>query len=237
MTALQRMPMANDESHHPGSWAQVAVSKYPTGVQNGGHYTPYPNANYGPRDPSSDGEGSSPRMTGVSLAPEIPTEPKAGVIRIHGKVTRDAIQFITTRIHEGPLLEIQIENKACVRVSFQHATQAQAFLKSNQEMEQMAGFGRFGVGYHIELAEVVDWNEDHRRMNQPVRERRRLSFARKRLFADNMTPEKWRQDVKNVAGVANIDFLWVFNSGNGECHTVPPLRLPGDDDGMWRPTN
>ena len=80
----------------------------------------------------------------------------------------------------------------------------------------MLGFGRFGCGYHVELAEIFDWNEDLRRMNQPIRERRRLSFARKRLFAENMSPEKWKQDVRTLAGPGNIDFLWVFNSGNGK---------------------
>lgn len=159
---------------------------------------------------------------GASPSPEIAGEPKAAVIRIHGRVARETVGFITSRIHEGPLQEIRTEGRGCMRVTFQHAAQALALIKSNQDMEQMVGFGRFGSGYHVELVEIVDWNDDHRMMNQPIRERRRLSFARKRLFADNMSPEKWRQDVRDLAGPGNIDFLWVFNSGNGKRASIAP---------------
>lgn len=172
---------------------------------------------------NSDDDGSDSQLPGLSgvalpsttVAPEIP-EAKAGVIRVYGRISKDLIQFITTRIHEGPLQDVRLETNGRTRVTFQHASQALAFLKSNQEMEHMLGFGRFGCGYHVELAEIFDWNEDLRRMNQPIRERRRLSFARKRLFAENMSPEKWKQDVRTLAGPGNIDFLWVFNSGNGK---------------------
>ncbi|RMJ21144.1 hypothetical protein PHISP_07988 [Aspergillus sp. HF37] len=221
-TALQRVPAPDDKFPPADNWAQ-AVTRFPAHLQDGGQYMPPRVATAalpGPRQSSSEDEDSMSQMAGMAVAhysplsPEMPAEAKAGVIRVHGKLARDFVQFITTRIHEGPLQDIRTESRACVRITFQHVAQALAFLKSNQDMEQMLGFGRFGGGYHVELAEVVDWNDDHRRMNQPIRERRRLSFARKRLFADNMTPEKWRHDVRNLAGAGNIDFLWVFNSGN-----------------------
>ncbi|KAL2819376.1 hypothetical protein BDW59DRAFT_181671 [Aspergillus cavernicola] len=168
-------------------------------------------------DDDDDDEGGS----GVELAiahsatelPEIPDE-KAAIIRIYGKIAKDAIQFVTTRIHEGPLQDIRMETNGRTRATFQHAPHALAFLKSNQEMEALLGYGRFGAGFSVELAEIVDWNDDLHRMNQPIRERRRLSFARKRLFADNMSPDKWKHDIRSLAGPGNIDFLWVFNSGN-----------------------
>ncbi|RAH41422.1 uncharacterized protein BO95DRAFT_373177 [Aspergillus brunneoviolaceus CBS 621.78] len=153
----------------------------------------------------------------LSLTPHImqnPTEAKAGVIRIYGKTAREHISFITTRIHEGALQEIRVEADDRTRVTFQLASAAVEFLKSNREMQQLLGYGRFGTGYHVELAEIVDWNDDLRRMNQPIRERRRLSFARKRLFAEGMTPDKWKHDIRQLAGPGAIDFLWVFNSGN-----------------------
>lgn len=209
-----------------GSWAQVAgsASGLPAHPQGAGQFmSPLP---LGPASLSKQSlvndENSDTRLAGISdvalpapMFPEIP-EAKAGVLRIYGKTSKDIIQYITTRIHEGPLQDIRLETNGRTRVTFQHASQALAFLKSNQEMEQMLGFGRFGCGYRVELAEIIDWNDDHRRMNQPIRERRRLSFARKRLFADNMSPEKWKQDIRTLAGPGNIDFLWVFNSGNGE---------------------
>ncbi|PYH40893.1 uncharacterized protein BP01DRAFT_419111 [Aspergillus saccharolyticus JOP 1030-1] len=169
---------------------------------------------------NSDEEIECHDVASVGLPVNLPlvpcqSEAKAGVIRIHGKIARDQhTQYITTRIHEGALLEIRVEADDRTRVTFQLASAALEFMKSNHEMVKLLGYGRFGHGYHVELAEIVDWNDDLRRMNQPIRERRRLSFARKRLFAEGMTPEKWKHDVRSVAGPGAIDFLWVFNSGN-----------------------
>lgn len=227
LSTVQRVPIRPAQHSHSGSWAQVAVS----------NHHPYPRAEpraaaqwvptlgmptYPLQISSGSEDDSSSQITEtpgtVQDGEEALIEAKAGVIRIHGKVAKDFIQFITTRIHEGPLQDIHFEGRGCVKVTFLHISQALAFLKSNQDMERMLGFGRFGGGYHVELVEVIDWNDDHRRMNQPIRERRRLSFARKRLFADNMSPEKWKQDIRALAGLGNIDFLWVFNSGNGKSH-------------------
>ncbi|KAE8376344.1 hypothetical protein BDV26DRAFT_282712 [Aspergillus bertholletiae] len=223
ISASQKVP-PDAQLPTTGSWAQVAgsTSSLPVHPQEVGQFmTPLP---LGPaslsKQSSNNDESSVTQMSGISgvalsapMFPEIP-EAKAGVLRIYGKTSKEIIQHLTTRIHEGPLQDIRLETNGRTRVTFQHASQALAFLKSNQEMEQMLGFGRFGCGYRVELAEIIDWNDDHRRMNQPIRERRRLSFARKRLFADNMSPEKWKQDIRTLAGPGNIDFLWVFNSGN-----------------------
>ncbi|KAE8133077.1 hypothetical protein BDV38DRAFT_274628 [Aspergillus pseudotamarii] len=222
-SVLQNIP-SDAQLPTTGSWAQVAgsTSSLPAQPQGVGHFmAPLP---MGPaslsKQSSNNDENGDTRMSGISdvalsapMFPEIP-EAKAGVLRIYGKTSKEIIQYLTTRIHEGPLQDIRLETNGRTRVTFQHASQALAFLKSNQEMEQMLGYGRFGCGYRVELVEIIDWNDDHRRMNQPIRERRRLSFARKRLFADNMSPEKWKQDIRTLAGPGNIDFLWVFNSGN-----------------------
>ncbi|KAE8352647.1 hypothetical protein BDV28DRAFT_157713 [Aspergillus coremiiformis] len=222
-SALQKIP-SDAQLPGGGSWAKVAgsASDLPAHPQVAGHFMtalPLRPVSLSKQSLNND-ENSDARRVGISeialpapMFPDIP-EAKAGVLRIYGKTSKDIVQYITTRIHEGPLQDIRLETNGRTRVTFQHASQAIAFLKSNQEMEQMLGFGRFGCGYRIELAEIIDWNDDHRRMNQPIRERRRLSFARKRLFADNMSPEKWKQDIRTLAGPGNIDFLWVFNSGN-----------------------
>ncbi|KAK1148915.1 hypothetical protein N8T08_007588 [Aspergillus melleus] len=232
---LQKVSPSDENLPHqqqqpPGSWAQVAgtsatsVSGLPTYCPETTHYMSplsLTSASVSRQSQNSDEDSSDHQLPGLpgvaipstTVAPEVP-EAKAGVIRIYGRISKDLIQFITTRIHEGPLQDVRLETNGRTRVTFQHASHALAFLKSNQEMEQMLGFGRFGCGYHVELAEILDWNEDLCRMNQPIRERRRLSFARKRLFAENMSPEKWKQDVRTLAGPGNIDFLWVFNSGN-----------------------
>ena len=151
-----------------------------------------------------------------TVGPVIMAEAKAAIIRVHGMLHNEIIHYITTHIHEGPLKEIRVESRGSVRVEFQHAVHAFALLKSDRETQDALDFGRFGRGYSCELVETVDWNDEHRLMNQPVRERRRLSFARKRLFAEELTPEKWKYHVRSLAGNSNVDFLWVFNSGNGK---------------------
>ncbi|KAL4875927.1 hypothetical protein BJY04DRAFT_200805 [Aspergillus karnatakaensis] len=149
-----------------------------------------------------------------SSAPvELPEE-KAGVIRISGPVTKDRINSITSRIHEGPLFEVRIETNQRARLVFQYLAHAHAFVKSNEDMIPVLGHGRFGAGYHVELVEILNWHEDLHRMNQPSRERRRLSFARKRLFNEGVSPDRWKSDIRRIAGPGNIDLLWVFNSGN-----------------------
>ncbi|GIJ82814.1 hypothetical protein Asppvi_001329 [Aspergillus pseudoviridinutans] len=211
---------ARGHGNRAGSWAQIAgsMAKVQCQPKETLHYLSpmsMSSVSGSKQSHSIDGENGTRAMdfSEAPLSPEI-AEAKAGVVRVYGRVSREAIRFITTRIHEGPLQEIRVETNERTRVTFQYASHALAFVKSNQEMEDMLGYGRFGTGYNVEMAEIIDWNDDHRRMNQPIRERRRLSFARKRLFADNMSPEKWKSDIRAVAGLGNIDFLWVFNSGN-----------------------
>lgn len=233
--AVQKVRPHNGHVSQAGSWAQIAgsFSNGQLNIHDDNQYmspvsmTALSTSKY---SQNSDEEGELPGLPGVglasSLSPEIP-ETKAAVLRVSGRLNKDIIQYITTRIHEGPLQDIRIEANGRARVTFQHASHGVMFLNSHKEMEALLGFGRLGPGVNVELLEIVEWNEDHRRMNQPIRERRRLSFARKRLFAENMSPEKWKQDIRTLAGPGNIDFLWVFNSGNGK-PLIRPLNWMQD---------
>lgn len=222
---LQKIQTHGGSFNQSGSWAQIAGSlpSYPANHQEMEYMSPVSMtalsaSKYSQNSDEDEGELSASQFPGAgasSMSPEIP-ETKATILRVSGRMSKDIIQFITTRIHEGPLQDIKVETNGRARVTFQHAIHGLMFLNSHKEMESLLGFGRLGPGVSVELLEVVEWNEDHRRMNQPVRERRRLSFARKRLFAENMSPEKWKQDIRTLAGPGNIDFLWVFNSGNGK---------------------
>lgn len=222
---LQKIQTHGGSFNQSGSWAQIAGSlpSYPANHPEMEYMSPVSMAALSASKNSQnsdeeEGELSASHFPGAgvsSISPEIP-ETKAAILRVSGRMSKDIIQFITTRIHEGPLQDVKVETNGRARVTFQHAVHGLMFLNSHKEMESLLGFGRLGPGVSVELLEVVEWNEDHRRMNQPVRERRRLSFARKRLFAENMSPEKWKQDIRTLAGPGNIDFLWVFNSGNGK---------------------
>lgn len=223
--AVQKIQAHGGSFSQAGSWAQIAGSlpSYPANSQEEQYMSPvsmtaFSASKYSQNSDEDETELLVPGMpgTGASSMSLAPPETKAAILRVSGRLNKDIIQFITTRIHEGPLQDIKVEANGRARVIFQHATHGLMFLNSHKEMEALLGFGRLGPGVSVELLEVVEWNEDHRRMNQPVRERRRLSFARKRLFVENMSPEKWKQDIRTLAGPGNIDFLWVFNSGNGK---------------------
>ena len=56
-------------------------------------------------------------------------------------------------------------------------------------------------------------------MESPVNERRRLTFARQALFttANGMSEDRFKKDVCDMVGEQNVELVWLFNSGNGEC--------------------
>ncbi|KAL4808933.1 hypothetical protein BDV18DRAFT_157872 [Aspergillus unguis] len=227
--ALEKLPARNELATQPSSWAKVASSSQLPAMNQVVPSTSHDAAQF--LSPTSmtmtspsgskinqHGEEDKPQRELVAIPPSLSTEPpaeeKAGVIRVHGKISKDTIGFITTRIHEGPLQEIRVESNGRARVVFQFLSHALAFLNSDKDMIDRLGYGRLGHGHTVEMAEVLNWTEDFHLMNQPIRERRRLSFARKGLFSGGLTADRWRQDIQSVAGSGNIDFTWVFNTGN-----------------------
>lgn len=155
---------------------------------------------------------------------------KAGVVHIHGPVFNNAanfIRFITKRIHEGPLQDIIIESSQKATVVFHHAAQAKYFWGLNRDRNT----ARFPNHYRLVLGDEFEWDENHLRMELPIKERRRLTFVRARLFSKDLTTQKWRQHITSIAGARNIELTWVFNSGNGKrpesFHRLPSRAEPG----------
>ncbi|KAL4763966.1 uncharacterized protein BDW70DRAFT_148327 [Aspergillus foveolatus] len=221
---LQRLPPPPAAALQPHSWAQVAgsITSGPSHemmqLMSPALVTSCPGSKEGQN--SDDGRSNDDLITFIpSPIPVLPEE-KAGIIRILGRMNEASIAHITARIHEGPLQDIRIEAPDRARIVFQHLSHAEAFCEADKEMVVRLGFGRLGKGYRVEIAEIVDWTDDHRAMNQPIRERRRLSFARKGLFSyyknvpGVLSPEAWKQDIRSIAGVGNIERLFVFNNGN-----------------------
>ncbi|KAL4991098.1 hypothetical protein BDW68DRAFT_193672 [Aspergillus falconensis] len=222
---LRKLPPPPVAALQPHSWAQVAgsITSGPshemTQLMSPVLVTSYPGSKMGQN--SDDGRSDGDLITFTpSPMPELPEE-KAGIIRILGRMNETSIAHITHCIHEGPLQDIRIEAPDRARVVFQHLSHAEAFCEADKEMVVRLGFGRLGKGYRVEMAEIVDWSDDHRAMNQPIRERRRLSFARKGLFSPPyknipgiLSPGAWEQDMRSIAGVGNIQRLFVFNNGN-----------------------
>lgn len=210
--AMGRLPAPPGLTIQPvtGSWAQIANRSDTTRPSQEAAQLMSPDASVSSRE----------AVAAHPAAPSEPVEEKAGVVRIYGSARKGEFRHITSRIREGPLQEVRVENNNSVRVVFQHVSHALEFVKSDEEMQQRLGQGRIGKNYTVEMADIIDWNDDLRLMKQPVRERRRLSFARKGLFTGGLTEVKWKHEMLTIAGIGNVDFLWVFNSGNGELHAM-----------------
>lgn len=193
-----------------GSWAEIANRSVTAGPSQEAAQLMSPGGSISSREVVAARPAASPE----------PAEEKAGVVRIYGPAKKGDFRHITSRIREGPLQEIRVESNNSVRVVFQHVSHALEFVKSDEEMQQRLGQGRIGKGYTVEMADIIDWSDDLRRMKQPLRERRRLSFARKGLFTGGLTETKWKHEMLTIAGTGNVDFLWVFNTGNGELHAI-----------------
>jgi hypothetical protein len=128
---------------------------------------------------------------------------------------KKSLSGITEKIDQGPLFSIahsQSDDAACV--IFQHAYHARAFLEANERYARMYGQGLFGPGCEVLEGQAFPATEDIRRMD--VRnERRRLTFARCRLFSNGMTEARFKTDIFGMVGEGNVELVWLFNSGNG----------------------
>ncbi|EED16575.1 conserved hypothetical protein [Talaromyces stipitatus ATCC 10500] len=142
---------------------------------------------------------------------------KAGIVVIKGpfRSIQNVLSFISTKIHEGPIYDMSMNKDQEVVVVFQYALHAQIFVDRNTECLATRQESVFGPGnWTVALGNPMEWTETLRRMAHPHRERRRLTFVKSRLFADHTSFQKWVREVQDVAGHANVDFVWAFNTGN-----------------------
>lgn len=164
------------------------------------------------KQPSSNGMGQSPPMPIEGIA----EDGKAGIVHVHGKTAGNFARFASAHIHEGPLYEIRVETSSSAIIIFQHFLHAQFFMDRNQDSIAATGKSCFGSGYKLTLGEPFEWHGSLRRMNYPLRERRRLTFAKAKMFGEQLPPQKWEREVAALAGPGNLEFTWIFNSGNGK---------------------
>ena len=101
-------------------------------------------------------------------------------------------------------------------IIFQLAEHAHDLLQTNHEHEARTGTSLFGRGHSVFQGRPYVDDDEIRAMESPKNERRRLTFARTRLFADGMTEAKFKADIVAIVGLANIELVWLFNSGNGK---------------------
>lgn len=164
---------------------------------------------------------------GPPIELDVEEETKAGSVSISGKFTEGAVNFITSKIREGPLYRVDVRPELeWAEVIFQNASNAYELVANDREMIAKTGHGRFGKGYQITCVAQFEWTEGISAMAQIPRERRRLTFARAGLLGSNLSFRKFQGDVTAAAGDSEaIDLVWAFNSGNGKKRRIAHLSL------------
>lgn len=151
---------------------------------------------------------------------------KAGIVVVQGPIEaiKNILSYISARIHEGAVYDMSMKKDQEIVIIFQYAFHAQIFVDRNTESVATRGESVFGPGdWIVTLGKPMEWTDTLRRMAHPHRERRRLTFVKSRLFADNPSFIKWVREVQDVAGSANVDFVWAFNTGNGTLLLFVPI--------------
>lgn len=143
-------------------------------------------------------------------------EEKAAVLTITGTFSRESLNFLTSKIREGPLFGVEINHAGkFAEITFQKAVHAVAFLAVERAKRERTETGMFGPNYKIVSAAEFDWDDDFRKMEEKPRERRRLTIARAGLLAGGLSVKKILADMAQVVGAEAIEFIWAFNAGNG----------------------
>jgi len=182
-----------------GSWASVAA----TATQDSNHLV-----KFRPID------GITRAITHDSATPVRPEDARVIWIKPWNP-EKKSLGDITGKIDQGPLLSIahsQSDNAVCV--IFQHAHHARAFMEANTRYTKVYGESLIGPDCEILEGQAYPATEDIKRM-EIGSERRRLTFARGRLFTNGMTEARFKSDIFNMVGEGNVELVWLFNSGNG----------------------
>lgn len=106
-------------------------------------------------------------------------------------------------------------SEQAVCIIFQHARCTAQFLQDHAEYVSRTGLNKFGPGVTVLAGHPFQTNNDFMRMEPPLNERRRLTFARQQLFSNGMTEKRFTADLETIVGAANIELVWLFNTGNG----------------------
>ena len=169
--------------------------------------------------------GSDPRRQMTHL-PKLPLNQSSDARVVWIKpwnLSQWPLSSITKKIVHGPLFSIaQSDTANAVCIIFQHAQHARNFLHLNNEHISSSGNGLYGQSCEVIQGEIYPATDDIRRMEKSG-ERRRLTFARSRLFTNGMTEERFRNDLLDLVGADNLELVWLFNSGNGKAGS-PPWR-------------
>ncbi|KIW70392.1 hypothetical protein PV04_02666 [Phialophora macrospora] len=134
---------------------------------------------------------------------------------IYGWTKDKPLSMVTERISTGAIFSMAyVEQYGAVCVIFQYAGGAMLFTEEDGQLIREYGVGLFGKGHEVKYGEAYPDNEDLLRMQPPLNERRRLTFARQQLFTNGMSEERFRRDLIDIVGRHNLELVWLFNTGN-----------------------
>jgi hypothetical protein len=135
----------------------------------------------------------------------------------HWDVSKRPLSSLTEYIDQGPLLSMAYsERDKAVCIIFMHAHHARSFLQAS--VGCVGKYGQSIFGGDVEVLEGQPYPNDDaiQRMENPWNERRRLTFARQKLFAEGTTEEQFKKDIFAIVGEHNVELVWLFNRGNGK---------------------
>ncbi|WEW58920.1 hypothetical protein PRK78_004388 [Emydomyces testavorans] len=140
---------------------------------------------------------------------------KAAVLGVRGVFGPHSLNFMTSKIREGPLFSVEINyDQNHAEITFQKAVHALSFLEKERIKRAKTGSGVFGASYKIVSAAEFAWDEDLRKMEDKPRERRRLTLARAGLLGGGLSMKKILSDMGQIVGADSVEFIWAFNAGN-----------------------
>jgi hypothetical protein len=132
-------------------------------------------------------------------------------------ILKRPLSSLTEYIDQGPLLSMAYSARdSAVCIIFMHAHHARSFLQASASC--VGKYGQSIFGGEVEVLEGQPYPNDDsiQRMENPWNERRRLTFARQKLFAEGTTEEQFKKDIFAIVGEHNVELVWLFNSGNGK---------------------
>lgn len=139
------------------------------------------------------------------------------VIWIQGWAEDRPLAEITEIVSQGPIVSmVRSEEYGAACVIFYSTRSVQDLLMDEECYRRRKGESMFGAGHTVIKGLPFAETEDIRRMDPPINERRRLTFARSQLFAHGMTERRFKQDIFDIVGESNVELVWLFNTGNGK---------------------
>jgi hypothetical protein len=132
-------------------------------------------------------------------------------------ISKRPLSSLTEYIDQGPLLSMAYsERDNAVCIIFMQAHHARSFLQASTSCVGKHGQSIFGGEVEVLEGQPYPSDDAIQRMENPWNERRRLTFARQKLFAEGTTEEQFKKDIFAIVGEDNVELVWLFNSGNGE---------------------